>query len=119
MSRELNDQWLSADAERSLFAECEAAVEGFHGCFRKRQLFRSCKEFTQSYVDQGITDKDLIVKNVREDMLEKYGSIVLTALILALVQFLVLKLLRYIWPDEPRWWQQAWGRLKSFCKVNQ
>jgi hypothetical protein len=92
----------SEDFDRIMFADAELYVEGLRNVKTRPRwrAMRYVRDETYRYVNEGIRDKDEILRRVKEGAEQEFGSIILLAVLAALVQFIVLKILRRIWPDE-------------------
>jgi hypothetical protein len=92
----------SDDFDRVMFADAELLVEGLRNVKTRPRwrAMRFVRDETFRCVNEGIRDKDEILRRVKEKTEEEFGSIILLAVLAALVQFIVLRILRRIWPDE-------------------
>ena len=66
---------------------------------KRRRLSRFVYDRTIYYANKGFTE-DQILHLVKEEAEKEYGYVILLAIIAAVVQFLVLKILRWLWPDK-------------------
>jgi hypothetical protein len=92
----------SDDADRVMFADAELMVEGLRNVKTRPRwrAMRFVRDETYLCVNEGVRDKDEILRRVMGKTEEEFGSIILLAVLAALVQFIVLRILKRIFPEE-------------------
>jgi hypothetical protein len=92
----------SDDFDRILYADAELLVEGLRDLKTRprRRLMKFIRNETYKHANAGVRDKHEILRRVMAATEEKFGSIFLLAILAAVVQFLVLKILNHIWPNK-------------------
>lgn len=91
----------SDDADRMMFADAVVEVRGLreiHG-LRRAKLLRFVRDATYKQLNSGVRDEGEVVDLVLQETEEEYGGVIATAIIIAIVSFIVTKILRRIWPD--------------------
>lgn len=66
---------------------------------KRREISNFVYEKTIHYLDEGWSE-EATIGLVKEEAEKKYGSVIALAILAAIVQFLVIKLLRWLWPDR-------------------
>jgi hypothetical protein len=94
---------LSDDYERVLQSDARLFVDGFRDRVPTRVGRRLVKKTfmrTRFYVNEGVRDKDELLRRVQADIEQEFGSIILLAILAAVVQFVVLRILKRIFPEN-------------------
>jgi hypothetical protein len=87
----------------ALLAECKSAVTRLRDVkgTARRRLVRETRDRVRAAIRDGLTDPDEIAERVYEELdREEFGSIILTAILIAVISFVVKKILEHFWPDK-------------------
>jgi hypothetical protein len=92
--------WLSEDFERCLQADAMLFCDGLRKVKtqRRRRLVKFVIDRTYHHVSEGVRDKDELLRAVQADTEEEFRSLILLWIIGGVVQFIVMKILKHIWP---------------------
>ncbi len=88
------------DFERILRADAALHVEGFGDIkgLKRAAIIRFTKDSAYRHINDGIRDETKLRNLVLADVEEKYGSVILIAVLMAVVSFVITRILERIFP---------------------
>lgn len=94
--------WLTDYYERVLQADVRLMVEGARKVKeqRRRRVVQFVIGRVNHHLNAGVRDKDEMLRLVQAETEEKFRSIVLLWILGGIVQYLVLRILKRIWPID-------------------
>jgi uncharacterized YccA/Bax inhibitor family protein len=90
------------DFERILRADAAMQVEGFADIkgLKRAAIIRFTKDSAYRHINDGIRDETKLRNLVLADVEEKYGSVILVAVLMAVVSFVITRILERIFPKN-------------------
>jgi hypothetical protein len=94
--------WLTEDFERVLQADVRLMVEGARKVKeqRRRRIVGFVIQRTNHHLNAGVRDKDELMRLVQAETEEKFRSLVLLWILGGIVQYLVLRILKRLFPID-------------------
>lgn len=92
----------SDDFDRVMFADALVEVPDIWEVkgLRRAAILRFTRDAVYRQINQGERDAAVIKFRVNQEVVEEYGSVVLSVILMAIVSFIVQRILERIFPKE-------------------